>query len=247
MSENIPEIPTYETYWKRKLKSLTDISQSRDGKYLLVGSNEGRLYLFDKDGTELWQQTLGNIKCLDLSSDSSRIVVGDSSGSVFFLSRDGRRESEKKLSGCINSLSISDDGGNICAGTDKGIIYNIDSSGNELWKHKIKGACDGGICQTPDGKFIIAGSWDTVHCYGTGGELIWKSKFTKKITAVSVANDGSFIVGCTKGSIGIIDHEGKILSETPFANGFKSASIWNNYIYAISLNKIFIFNAAHGD
>lgn len=242
MSENIPETPTYETYWKRKLKTLTDISQSRDGKCLLVGSNEGRIYLFDKDGTELWQQTLGNIKCLDLSSDSSKIIAGDSSGSLFFLSMDGRRESEKKLSGCINSLSISDDGKNICAGTDKGIIYYIDSNGNELWKHKIKGACDGGICQTPDGKFIIAGSWDTVHCYGTGGELIWKSKFTKKITAVSVAKDGSFMVACTKGSIGIIDREGKIISETPFPNGFKSASIWNNYIYAISLNTIFILN-----
>lgn len=54
MSENIPETPAYETYWKRKLKSLTDISQSRDGKYLLVGSNEGRLYLFDKP-ILLWQ------------------------------------------------------------------------------------------------------------------------------------------------------------------------------------------------
>ncbi|MBU4222268.1 MAG: PQQ-binding-like beta-propeller repeat protein [Euryarchaeota archaeon] len=242
MSENISEIPEYETYWKRKLKSLTDISQSRDGKYLLVGSNEGRIYLFDKDGIELWQQTLGNIKCLDLSSDSSRIVVGDNSGSLYFLSRDGRRESEKKLSGCINSLSISDDGKNICAGTDKGIIYNIDSNGNELWKHKIKGACDGGICHSPDGKFIIAGSWDTVHCYGTGGELIWKSKFTKRITAVSMANDGSFIAVCTKGSIGILDLEGKIISETSIANGFRDASIWDGRIYAISLNRVFILN-----
>jgi hypothetical protein len=74
----------------------------------------------------------------------------------------------------------ADAGKNLCAGTDKGIIYNIDSNGNEVWKHKIKGACDGGICQTPDGKFTIAGSWDTVHCYGTGGELIWISKITKK-------------------------------------------------------------------
>ncbi|MFH1127493.1 MAG: DUF5711 family protein, partial [archaeon] len=242
MSENIQEIPTYDIYWKRKLKALTDLSRSGDGKYLLVGSNDGRIYLFDRDGNEVWQQAPGNITCLDMSSDISTIAAGDNSGSLYFLSKDGRRQSEKKLSGSVNSLSVSDDGKNICAGTEKGIIYYIDSNGNELWKHKIKGASDGGICHSPDGKFIIAGSWDSVHCYGISGELIWTSKFTKRITAVSMANDGSFIAVCTKGSIGILAREGKLISETPFANGIRGASIWNGHIYAISLNRVFISN-----
>ncbi|MDP3013727.1 MAG: PQQ-binding-like beta-propeller repeat protein, partial [Candidatus Subteraquimicrobiales bacterium] len=201
-----------------------------------------RVYLYDRDGNEVWQQALGNVTCLDMSSDKSTIAAGDNSGSLYFLSKDGRRQSEKKLSGSVNSLSVSDDGKNICAGTEKGIIYDIDSNGNELWKHKIKGACDGGICHSPDGKFIIAGSWDSVHCYGISGELIWTSKFSKRITAVNMANDGSFITVCTKGSIGILDREGKLISETPFPNGFRSVSICDGRIYAISLNKIFILN-----
>jgi WD40 repeat protein len=56
MNENLPEIPAYDLYWKKKLKSLKDISYSSDGNNLLVGSEDGRIYLYDNEGMELWQQ-----------------------------------------------------------------------------------------------------------------------------------------------------------------------------------------------
>ncbi len=242
MTENSPEIPAYDIYWKKKLKSLKDISYSRDGNYLLVGSNEGRVYFFEKDGTELWQQNLNDITCLGVSGDASRIITGNNSGSLCLISKEGRREWEKKVNGSINSLSISDDGKNICIGTDKGIIFDFNDSGNELWKHKIKGTLDGGICHSPDGKFIAVGSWDTVHLFSVEGKIIWKFKFNKKITNVSLAEKASLIAACTKGSIGFIGNEGNLISEKAIANGFKSASICDNRIYAISSNNVYIFN-----
>ncbi|GEM_PF-3732243 len=242
MNENLIETPTYDIYWKKKLKSPKDISYSGDGNHLLIGSNDGRVYFLNKEGTELWQQSINNITCLDLSGDSSKIITGTYSGSLYLFSKGGSREWEKKVNGSINSLSISDDGKNICIGTDKGIIIDLNEAGDELWKHKIKGASDGGICHSHDGKSIVVGSWDTVYFLNVDGKIIWKFKFNKKITDVCVAENASLIAVCTKGSIGFIGNEGNLISEKTIANGFKSASICDNLVYATFSNNVYIFN-----
>jgi hypothetical protein len=242
MNENLPEIPAYDIYWKKKLKSK-DISYSRDGNNLLVGSDDGRLYLFNNDGTELWQQNLNSFTCLDLSGDSSKIIVGNHSGLLSLFSKERSLEWEKKVNGSINSLSISNDGKNICIGTEKGIIIDYNSAGNELWKHKVLGTSDGGIRHSPDGKFIVVGSWDTVHFLGVDGIILWKFKLNKKIVDVSVSDNGSFAVACTKSSIGFIGRDGNLISEKSNVNGFKNASICGNYVYAVSLNYIYILNS----
>lgn len=242
MTENQPEIPAYDLYWKKKLKSLKDISYSSDGTHLLVGSDDGRIYLFNNDGTELWQQNQNNLTCLDISGDSSKIIAGNNSGSLYFFSKEGNCEWEKKLNGSINSLSISDDGKNICAGTDKGIIIDFDGTGIELWKQKIKGASDGGICHSPDGKFIAVGSWDTVHLLHADGKIIWKYKFNKKITDVCVAENVSIVAVSTKGSIAFLGNDGHLISEKHIPNGFICISACENAIYAASSNNVHIFN-----
>jgi len=159
------------------------------------------------------------------------------------FSKERNLEWEKKVNGSINSLSISDDGKNICIGTEKGIIIDYNSAGNELWKHKVLGTSDGGICHSPDGKFIVVGSWDTVHFLGVDGKILWKFKLNKKIIDVSVSENGSFAVACTKSSIRFIGNDGNLISEKPNVNGFKNASIRGNYVYAASLNYIYIFNS----
>lgn len=242
MTENSIETPTYDVYWKKKLKSPKDISYSRDGNHLLVGSTDGRIYLYTKDGTELWNQNLNDLTSLDISADSSKIIVGNHSGLLILLSKDGNREWDKKINGSINSLSISDDGKNICVGTEKGIIIDYNNDGNELWKHKINGTSDGGICHSPDGKFIVVGSWDTVHYLSVEGKFIWKYKFGKKITDVSVAENYLFIAASTKDKIGFVGINGNLISEIAINDGFKSLSICDNIVFAVSSNNTYIFN-----
>ena len=70
--------------------------------------------------------------------------------------------------------------------------------GNEgysmLWKYRTGWSVDS-VSITPNGKYVVAGSWDNhVYLLNKRGEVLWKYKTGSSVDSVSITPNGKYVV-----------------------------------------------------
>jgi len=104
----------YTTDWWVRSVGISD-----DGKYIVAGSADHRVYLFDRDKDEaLWTFEAGErVGSVAMSSDGMHIVAGSKDKKVYFFSRASSQPLwAYPTSSWVNAVAISADGSYIVAG-----------------------------------------------------------------------------------------------------------------------------------
>ena len=188
------------------------VSISADGEYIVTGSGDFKVYLFDKDSsTPLWSYTSNeDIMAVDISADGEYIVAGDQFGYVSFFHKSSSTPLWKKgIGGEIRDVSISSDGnyiavGNAYYGNSKLVLFNKDSD-DLLWSYS---ADDGDHMLSTqisaDGEYIVACDYDgyIYFFHRDSSTPIWKSVDENRngmLKYGSISADGQYFVATEDG------------------------------------------------
>ncbi|MGC1122136.1 MAG: TIR domain-containing protein [Candidatus Methanofastidiosia archaeon] len=146
------------TYWEYEIPSITSIQVSRDGRFLVVGTKQGTLYLLGKNKYLHFKKDLvGPFVSVDVTEDM--VIAGSSSGRIYLFSTNGTEIASflvDKMVGC----DISQNGKFIAAAsTQRFYMYN--EKGELLWQKGINGiksveiSSDGGFVSVSTDKGIL--------------------------------------------------------------------------------------------
>jgi hypothetical protein len=78
--------------WNRTIVSyIGSLAISPDGKYVVVGSGSGLIYLFDQNGNILWTKSFGNalIQSISFSANSNYIDASNARNQAFYINLEG--------------------------------------------------------------------------------------------------------------------------------------------------------------
>ena len=224
-----------ELIWIRDIdgRSVWDISITSDGSYIVIGTNDGKINLFNKQGKILWTQkkmlweTQDHHRiytCVSISPDGLYIAVTvDDNREISLLNREGKLLWSYKVDDLPYNVSISSDGLYIAAVTvgkncENNEILLFNREGKLLWSHKVD-SYPYDVSISSDGLYIALGVGSYISLFNQQGKLLWNyyyenvSKWvTEKVKAVSISSDGSYIVGgMLDGKLSLYDKWGELL------------------------------------
>ncbi|MCZ2809617.1 MAG: hypothetical protein O2V44_09710 [Candidatus Bathyarchaeota archaeon] len=198
---NIPGVFGW-IYWKYNTGNIvSDVAVSLGGNYTVAGTENGGLFLLNKQGTLIWSKSLGNgVEGVSISGDGTRILVGVaeySSGEpdVFLFYKNGSTIWEKDLidSGRPCDVSISQDGNYIATGDTNHMARFFDGSGDLLWQKEF-GSWAASVSVSSEGDYVAAGSWDdNVYLFNQAGTQLWSYNTTNGVYGVSVSPEGGYV------------------------------------------------------
>ena len=198
-----------EPLWSSSTEDIVvSVDISADGGYIVAGSDDDKVYLFDKDSsTPLWSYTTGGDVCsVAISADGEYIVAGSKDYNFYLFNKNSSEPIwSSETEGEVCSVAISADGEYIVAGSDDDKIYCYDREGNGWWSDR--GLGDAVVDISADGEYIAAGyeSWDSdddrvqlfnkdsytgepVQTWNTGVDDLWG------VTSIAISADGQYIV-----------------------------------------------------
>ncbi len=121
-------------------------------------------------------------------------------------------------------VDMTPTGSYIAAGSWDGTIYLFDSNGKLLWNY-VAPEMILSISITPDGRYIVGGSVDSVYLLKNDGSLLWK-KVTKGYTKAAITPDGKYITaGSGNGILYLFDLNGKIIFEKKIQENYNIDSV----------------------
>ena len=129
---------------------VRSVAVSADGEYYVVGSDDSKVYLFDKDSsTPLWSyEAVDTVRSVSISADGGYIAVGTNApgdywdGIVYIF---GNGNSTPLWSYNITtgenavSVSISADGAYISVGSSDNKVYALNPNGTLKWEFETQG------------------------------------------------------------------------------------------------------------
>ncbi|RLI84130.1 MAG: hypothetical protein DRP01_08390, partial [Archaeoglobales archaeon] len=137
------ELPKYGLLWSYKTGLwVRSVAISSDGKYVVAGSDDKKVYFFDKSGKLLWSYDTGDwVRSVAISSDGEYVVVGTGyilyvGGIVYFFDRSGKLLWSYRTADEVESVAISSDGEYVVAGSKDYKVYFFDRSGKLLWSYR---------------------------------------------------------------------------------------------------------------
>jgi len=196
---NIPGVSGW-MFWKyNRGDAVSSVAVSLGGNYTVAGTENGDLFLLDKQGTLVWSESLGSeVEGLSISGDGNRILAGVAEYStgepdVFLFDNDGNIIWEKDLITDYDrpcDVSISQDGNYIATGDTGHTVRFFDSSGNQLWEQEL-GDWATCISVSSTGDYIAAGSWDyNVYLFNQSGDQLWSYDTQNSVYGVSISPEG---------------------------------------------------------
>ncbi|MBE9086850.1 caspase family protein, partial [Tolypothrix sp. LEGE 11397] len=213
-------------------KSVSAVAFSPDGKYIVSGSVDHTLKLWDTNGRLLY--TLNghteSVSALAFSPDGKYIVSGSGDKTLRLWDINGKLL--HTLNGhteSVSALAFSPDGKYIVSGSYDKTLRLWDINGKLL--HTLNGhtASVLALAFSPDGKYIVSGSVDhTLKLWDTNGRLLYTlNGHTESVFALAFSPDGKYIVsGSGDNTLRLWDINGKLLhtlnghTESVFALAF---------------------------
>jgi len=194
------------------------ISFSLDGKFIVLSSQDGRLQIWDSQGSEIIGLD-GLTSGAEISPDGRTIVLG-SHEVIQVWDMDGRklRHTLRGHTQDVKMLVMSSDGNTVISSSEDGIICKWDVKTGRLL-HTLAGYA--GDVQTLtlsfDGSILISGADDNIiRMWDTVNDVFWDETDDRKdkIYAIMVSTDGSTIFSYSDfGRLGIWNIEGGRLRE----------------------------------
>ncbi|WP_392482129.1 hypothetical protein [Nostoc sp. C110] len=168
---------------------------SPDGQYIVSGSTDNTLRLWDTKGKLL--HTLnghtGLVTALAFSPNSQYIVSASYDGTLRMWDTKGKSlHTLKGHTDAVNALAFSPNGQYIVSGSSDNTLRMWDTKGKSL--HTLKGHTDAvnALAFSPNGQYIVSGSSDnTLRVWDTKGKLLHTlNGHTSPVTALAFSPDG---------------------------------------------------------
>ncbi len=191
---------------------------SPDGRYLLAGALNEKIYLF-RDGGRILEKDMGaGISSVDVSGDGNYLAIA--TGNILsLLVQDGNILWSREFKSHIYSVSIDNSGEFLAAGYGDGNITLLDRNGDILWSYPVESNVKEvlEVSISKDGEFIAAGAGQTVYLIDRDRNLLWQYTPGDRIKSVKVSGGGDFIIAASKDSIYLFDRYGHLLLEEQVA------------------------------
>ena len=224
-------------YWKYKTDgTVNSVGVSADGNYMVAGTWNESVFLFDGNGSLLWSHHFAvDVECVAISGDGSRIVVGiheyqSGKPDIYLFDNLGNIIWQKDIVEDVpRDIAISPDGKYTVAGDRYHTVYFYDAYGSSIWKYAIGNLVDA-VSVSAEGEYTAAGSWDkSLYFFDKAGNLLWSHEFEFFVNAVSVSPEGEYVAaGSWSEDLFLFDKNGNLLLKTPFYISIEAVSLSAN-------------------
>ncbi|HIL32692.1 MAG TPA: hypothetical protein EYG25_00130, partial [Candidatus Poseidoniales archaeon] len=222
------------------------VAISADGEYIAAGSQDEKVYFFDKDSsTPLWSYTTdGYVESVAISADGEYIAAG-SGDSVYLFGKDSSTPLWSYNAGdFVSSVAISADGEYIAAASWDNKVYLFDKdSSTPLWSYTT-GSYAWSASISADGEYIVAGSLDQkVYLFNKDSSTpLWSYDTEDYSSSIAISADGEYITA----GIGY-DGEGEVY----LFDKDSSTPLWNydtgNEVHSVAISADGEYIAAGSD
>ena len=186
--------------WHRELQSsAVSTSISSNGNVIVVGTNLGRLVVFNGKGKMLWETHLSNsdfpVNSVDISSDGKFIVAGTDYSHIYLHDIKGNILWAKETTGEVLQTCINSNGDYLGYLTsDRKFSFGVKSS-RILWNQTFTRQ-PVWIDMTQTADFVTVGESDTkVTLFSKSGRKVWGLKPRSAPRGVMASGGGSIFVG----------------------------------------------------
>ncbi len=158
--------------WTRDVDApLSALALSRDGMRIVLGAEEGTLWMVDALRRDVWQFAQEEpLRALACSADGAAAAYGTEGGAVALLDAEGARRWEVRLNGEITALALSGDG-SLCTALVQSVedgsthIYCLVGEGQVGWDYAADRRLVG-LSLSANGLYLATGTRDgTVTVY----------------------------------------------------------------------------------
>jgi len=257
MFVSIPTVSGW-AFWKYETgNAVSSVAVSSGGDYTIAGTENGGLYLLDKQGTLVWHKSFGNkVVDVSISGDASRILVGvdehlTGEPDVSLFDVDGNTVWEKDLIDYALpcAVSISQDGNYFATADDGHRVRFFNGSGNQMWAKEL-GDRVTSVSVSSVGDHMAAGSWDNnVYYFNQSGGELWRYDTQHDIDGVSTSPEGAYVASVGT-DIFFLDNGGhQLWNKTYYTGSDISVSTNGNYIATGEKygSEITLFNKTGGE
>jgi outer membrane protein assembly factor BamB len=187
---------------------FSPLAITRDGKYSILGTDGGLLYL-DSSQRIFWQDSqFRPIQGLALTPDEN-YVASVADGRISVYTRGGELVWRNHTYPDVQYVGISPAGLLTVAGSPD-TIHAFNQSGFELWNYTAPGIRE--IIVSPKNSDIIIASDYTILSLHPSGNLLWSYYTGSEIRDIGISGDGSTIAAGNQGGIVcLFDENGKLL------------------------------------
>jgi outer membrane protein assembly factor BamB len=174
---------------------VLDVSISASGEYIVAGSQDSYLYLFDKTGKALWGQNLGTpVVRTRISPNGEYICTSTYDNIISFFSRSGALLWRRRVNRPVMGMDLTTDGNYAALGSDNRNVYVVAANGALIWNQKVGGEIRQ-VVITRDGRYTITGSYDAfIYCFDHSGNLYWSYKTMGPIEALAINGSADYIL-----------------------------------------------------
>jgi len=209
---------------------------SRDGRYVIIGSDDMRVYFFDvwsTDGQPLWSYACsGYVRHVAISNNGSRAAAGDLDGNVFFFRphQSGDPAWTFKVSGPVEALALSDDGEYLVAGDRRGVIYlfETDMEAPMIWRGAIPSAVMS-LSFLESKALAVTAASGGVYYYGevpSRPGYAWSFGDYESFPKVVITGDnGDVVAGASNGTLYLIDRAGNVVDRQYLGGAISALSM----------------------
>jgi len=187
--------------WERHIGDyVRSVAFSPEGSYIVAGSSDNRVYLFDDEGTRLLRYNTGSsVQGVAASSNGDRIAAG--AGTNFFLlDNAGNLLWRYSIGAFIWDVVISPDGSTAVAGA-RG-VHILDTENEEFVYRPPLGDEIRGVAMSEADKEILAGGESGyLYSYTVEGKRQWSYQFNDSVTGVAMTPSGELMVASSGNDI----------------------------------------------
>jgi len=208
--------------WKREIGyTIRDVDTSSDGEYIIVGSFDYHVYLYDKKGTLLWSYRTGDtVRDVAISFDGRYMAAGSYDEHVYFFNTNGDLLWKRKMKAPVRDISISAGGEYLVVGSNDKQVYFFDWKGQLLWEYPTAGSVFT-VALSMRGEYVSVGSNDRkVYFFNRLGDLLWMYETGSAVRDVEMTSRGKYIAaGSYDHYLYFFDRSGRLIwkrkRETP--------------------------------
>jgi hypothetical protein len=226
-------------YWRYETgNAVSSVAVSSNADYVIAGTENGGLYLLDRQRSLVWQKSFSKkVVDVSISADASRILIVTDEHltgvpDAFLFDNDGNTVWAKDLVDYALpcAVSISQDGAYFVVADDDHQVRFFNGSGSQLWINEL-GDRVSSVSVSSSGNLVVAGSLDNnVYCFNKSGVELWRYDTGHDVDGVSISPEGAYVASVGT-DIFLLDGGGNHLWNKTYYYGSKiSVSANGNYM-----------------